>query len=138
MLSYRLHSCMRVSMMKDDMRSIATLSDSASCQSYAGDSLATSDWCVFYVHYYIMHTLSHLTILLFQSHLQIIPLVPKQFETSGLRILFDISFFIIITTIGLNIVLGIIVNTFTELRDERVCCGYGNMIIPFCYTVKNT
>lgn len=53
---------------------------------------------------------------------QVIPLVPQQFETSGLRILFDISFFIIITTIGLNIVFGIIVDTFSELRDERVCC----------------
>ena len=54
--------------------------------------------------------------------LQAIPHVPQQFETSGLRILFDVSFFIIVTTIGLNIVFGIIVDTFTELRDERVCC----------------
>jgi inositol 1,4,5-triphosphate receptor type 1 len=48
-----------------------------------------------------------------------IPHIPQQFETSGLRILFDVSFFIIVTTIGLNIVFGIIVDTFTELRDER-------------------
>lgn len=52
---------------------------------------------------------------------QIVPLVPERFETSGLRILFDVSFFIIVTTIGLNIVFGIIVDTFSELRDERVC-----------------
>lgn len=41
---------------------------------------------------------------------------------SGIRIrfFFDISFFIIITTIGLNIVFGIIVDGFSELRDERV------------------
>ena len=54
--------------------------------------------------------------------LQVIPQVPQQFETSGLRILFDISFFIIVTTIGVGIVFGIIIDTFTELRDERVCC----------------
>ena len=37
--------------------------------------------------------------------------------------LYDISFFIIVTTIGLNIVFGIIVDTFSELRDERVRLG---------------
>ena len=37
------------------------------------------------------------------------------------RLFFDISFFIIITTIGLNIVFGIIIDTFSELRDARVC-----------------
>ena len=52
---------------------------------------------------------------------QVIPLVPEEFRTSGLRVLFDVSFFIIVTTIGLNIVFGIIVDTFSELRDERVC-----------------
>ena len=30
----------------------------------------------------------------------------------------DFSFFIIITTIGLNIIFGIIVDTFSELRDR--------------------
>ena len=52
---------------------------------------------------------------------QVIPLVPEDFQTSGLRVLFDVSFFIIVTTIGLTIVFGIIVDTFSELRDERVC-----------------
>ncbi|PAA53236.1 hypothetical protein BOX15_Mlig001198g2 [Macrostomum lignano] len=33
--------------------------------------------------------------------------------------IFDISFFIIITTIGLNIIFGIIVDTFSELRDSK-------------------
>jgi len=33
--------------------------------------------------------------------------------------LFDLSFFILITTIGLNVVFGIIVDTFSELRDEK-------------------
>ena len=56
-----------------------------------------------------------------------IPLVPQQFETAGLRILFDVSFFIIITTIGLNIVFGIIVDTFSELRNERVRCMPGEV-----------
>ena len=44
---------------------------------------------------------------------------PK-FDIAAWRLLFDISFFIIVTTIGLNIVFGIIVDTFSELRDERV------------------
>ena len=39
-------------------------------------------------------------------------------------------FFIIVTTIGLNIVFGIIVDTFSELRDERVCVRIG-MVINF-------
>ena len=36
------------------------------------------------------------------------------------RTIFDLTFFIIVTTVGLNIVFGIIVDTFSELRDERV------------------
>ena len=60
--------------------------------------------------------MSHNTILT----LQVIPLVPNEWQVAGLRLLFDISFFIIVTTIGLNIVFGIIVDTFSELRDERV------------------
>eukprot|EP00040_Diaphanoeca_grandis_P037640 m.247298 g.247298 ORF g.247298 m.247298 type:complete len:2916 (-) comp33854_c0_seq10:851-9598(-) len=34
-------------------------------------------------------------------------------------IILDISFFIIVTTIGLNVVFGVIVDTFSELRDEK-------------------
>eukprot|EP00039_Didymoeca_costata_P011469 m.161015 g.161015 ORF g.161015 m.161015 type:complete len:2636 (+) comp15183_c0_seq1:24-7931(+) len=41
------------------------------------------------------------------------------FHTPGLRTIFDLSFFIIITTIGMNVVFGIIVDTFSELRDEK-------------------
>jgi len=37
----------------------------------------------------------------------------------GLKAIFDLSFFIIVTIIGLNIIFGIIVDTFSELRDER-------------------
>ena len=55
--------------------------------------------------------------------LQVIPLVPDEWQVAGLRLLYDISFFIIVTTIGLNIVFGIIVDTFSELRDERVRLG---------------
>ena len=43
-----------------------------------------------------------------------------EFYIVAWRLLFDLSFFIIVTTIGLNIVFGIIVDTFSELRDERV------------------
>ena len=42
------------------------------------------------------------------------------FHEPGLRTIFDLSFFIIITIIALNIVFGIIVDTFSELRDEKV------------------
>ena len=36
------------------------------------------------------------------------------------RSIFDLLFFIIITTLGLNIVVAIIVDRFSELRSERV------------------
>lgn len=35
------------------------------------------------------------------------------------RTWFDLSFFILVTVIGMNIVFGIIVDTFSELRDEK-------------------
>ena len=38
---------------------------------------------------------------------------------------FDVSFFILITTIGLNIIFGIIVDTFSQLRDSKVRCMLG-------------
>ena len=49
-----------------------------------------------------------------------IELNPNNFQRAGLRVLFDVSFFIIVTTIALSIVFGIIVDTFAELRDEKV------------------
>ena len=51
---------------------------------------------------------------------QMIELNPNNFQTAGLRVLFDVSFFIIVTTIALTIVFGIVVDTFSELRDEKV------------------
>jgi len=39
--------------------------------------------------------------------------------TVGLKIIYDLSFFVIISTIGLNVIFGVIVDTFSELRDER-------------------
>ena len=36
------------------------------------------------------------------------------------KAVFDIIFFMVITTIGLNIIFGIIVDTFSELRDNKV------------------
>lgn len=39
--------------------------------------------------------------------------------TPALRSLFDVSFFVIITVIALNVVFGIIVDTFSELREEK-------------------
>ena len=55
MPSSHLHSCMRVSMMRENMHSIATLSDSASYQSYDGDSLKTLVRWVFLAQYYNRH-----------------------------------------------------------------------------------
>ena len=48
------------------------------------------------------------------------PNTPPFFEVAAWRLLLDLSFFIIVSTIGLNIVFGIIVDTFSELREERV------------------
>jgi len=42
----------------------------------------------------------------------------KNYEWHMGKVIFDVSFFIIITTIGLNIIFGIIVDTFSELRDR--------------------
>jgi hypothetical protein len=42
------------------------------------------------------------------------------FGRFGIIVLFHTSFFIFITTIGLNIILGIIVDTFSELRNLKV------------------
>ena len=63
--------------------------------------------------------------------MQLVPLTPENFSVSAVRLLYDISFFIIVTTIGLNIVFGIIVDTFSELRDERVRLY---TVIYFCLT----
>lgn len=44
----------------------------------------------------------------------------KDFHMFGFVVLYHVSFFIFITTIGLNIIFGIIVDTFSELRDLKV------------------
>ena len=62
-----------------------------------------------------------------------VPLVPEEFSVAALRLLYDVSFFIIVTTIGLNIVFGIIVDTFSELRDERVC---SILVTALCLCVR--
>lgn len=46
--------------------------------------------------------------------------VNDSFETFWPLVLYHVSFFIFITTIGLNIIFGIIVDTFSELRDLKV------------------
>ncbi|KAL4233979.1 hypothetical protein ACF0H5_005634 [Mactra antiquata] len=43
----------------------------------------------------------------------------KSFQMFGFVVLYHVSFFIFITTIGLNIIFGIIVDTFSELRDLK-------------------
>jgi inositol 1,4,5-triphosphate receptor type 1 len=48
-----------------------------------------------------------------------LPAFTEGFREPGYRTFFDLSFFILVTTIGLNVVFGIIVDTFSELRDEK-------------------
>lgn len=52
--------------------------------------------------------------------MQRVPLEPQEFSVAVYRLIYDVSFFIIIPVIGLNLVLGITVDTFSELREERV------------------
>ena len=65
---------------------------------------------------------------------QLYPQVVKQsehertFDTFWPIVLYHVSFFIFITTIGLNIIFGIIVDTFSELRDLKV----GKQPTAFC------
>ena len=44
-------------------------------------------------------------------------------QTRG-RFFFDLSFFIIVSTIGLNVVFGIILDSYNELRNQRVSLLY--------------
>ena len=47
--------------------------------------------------------------------------LPMKFKDAAFRAVFyDLTFFIIVTTIGKDIVFGIIVDTFSELRNEKV------------------
>ncbi|XP_064638655.1 inositol 1,4,5-trisphosphate receptor type 3-like isoform X2 [Lineus longissimus] len=43
----------------------------------------------------------------------------RAFSYYAIKTIFDITFFILVTTIGLNIIFGIIVDTFSELRDSK-------------------
>ena len=51
------------------------------------------------------------------------------FETFAWFALFEQTFFIFFNTIGLNIIFGIIVDTFSELRDLKVIIT--NVILLF-------
>ena len=54
-------------------------------------------------------------------------------------LIYHISFFIIVSTIGLNIVFGIIVDTFSELREERVSdIEYNNGLCLFFQNLIET
>ncbi|XP_065833160.1 inositol 1,4,5-trisphosphate-gated calcium channel ITPR1-like isoform X3 [Oscarella lobularis] len=48
-----------------------------------------------------------------------LPAKAYSFYEPAIRTIFDVSFFIIITIISLNIVFGIIVDSFSELRDDK-------------------
>lgn len=42
------------------------------------------------------------------------------FNVVALRTVFDLSFYIIVTTLGLNIIIAILVDRFSEFREEQV------------------
>ena len=44
----------------------------------------------------------------------------ENFNNFGLLVLYQVTFFVFFTTILLNIIFGIIVDTFSELRDLKV------------------
>ncbi|XP_077987360.1 inositol 1,4,5-trisphosphate-gated calcium channel ITPR1-like [Glandiceps talaboti] len=48
-----------------------------------------------------------------------VPDAENTFTAYALRAIYDITFYILIITIGLNIIFGIIVDTFSELRDAK-------------------
>jgi len=50
---------------------------------------------------------------------------------NNMRDFFDLSFFLIVIIVGLNIVFGIIVDTFSELRDEKSRIEEDNQTVCF-------
>ena len=48
-----------------------------------------------------------------------IAIIPPADEKYHARVIFDLLFFVVVIIILLNIVFGIIIDTFAELRDER-------------------
>ena len=46
------------------------------------------------------------------------------FHNQAILMVFHVCFWIIVTTIGLNIVFGVILDTFSELRSMKVCTSY--------------
>ena len=63
--------------------------------------------------------------------LQFIPFRTENFHEAGLRLIFDISFFVIITTISLSITFSIILDAFSTTQQERVI-----IICIYIYTCK--
>ena len=87
--------------------------------SYSNKGLKLIKLCVGEL-YRQVHTVQILWQINSVTIIQAVPLVSGAFRELGWRMIYDISFFIIVTTIGLNIIFGIIVDTFSELRDARV------------------
>ena len=73
-------------------------------------------WCIIWWRY--LHFLITICVFIFQSVKQSSRY--ESFESFWPLVLYHVSFFIFITTIGLNIIFGIIVDTFSELRDLKV------------------
>ena len=44
---------------------------------------------------------------------------PKSYEKYATRVIFDLVFFVMVSIVLLNVVFGIIIDTFAQLRDNR-------------------
>ena len=58
------------------------------------------------------------------------------FAKFGFLVIYHTSFFIFVTTIGLNIIFGIIVDTFSELRNLKVGQGQLDQCHYFLYSLN--
>jgi inositol 1,4,5-triphosphate receptor type 1 len=61
---------------------------------------------------------------------------PPNFSVLGFRIIYDLIFFIIVTTLGLNIVVAILVDRFSEIRKDRDVIEADNQSQCFICNIK--
>jgi hypothetical protein len=61
---------------------------------------------------------------------------PPSFGVLGFRIIYDLVFFIVVTIIGLNIVVAILVDKFSEIRDDRDKIDVDNQTRCFICSIK--
>ena len=52
------------------------------------------------------------------------------------RTVYDIIFFVVVTTLGLNIVIAILVDRFSEMREETVSTCRYNVFVIMCVNTR--